>query len=279
MKKPEVALENFEQVYDYYLDYQQPQWGARFGHWAMSKMFHPTVEYIGNAEDLIDESINAQDERTVIIMNHLTDQDQYVISSMITDEEVFRPMIGKTFIQAKEPLFHHPNRPLRPLLRRGVDIMGAVPAFRKKDVNDDINPGLRRDATARLIDMSIEKLRRGGHMAMFPEGTRNKDCPETVQEFKSGLSSIIGGVAMTHQVNIVPIGFTYQLSGQSLGRRPHIAVGEPKPYSSFDENSFLEDARGGLQAVVDSALSAGAVNLLSNKNEAKKNNPKTKKSA
>ena len=279
MKKPEVTLENFEQVYDYYLDYQQPRWGARLGHWAMSKMFQPSVEYIAGAEDLIDESINSKDVRTVIIMNHLTDQDQYVISSMITDEEVFKPMIGNTFIQAKEPLFHHPNRLLRPLLRRGVDVMGAVPAFRKKDIGDDANSQLRRDATARLIDVSVEKLRRSGYMAMFPEGTRNKNDPKKVQEFKSGLSSVVGGVAMTHRVNIIPIGFTYQMDGQSLGRHPHIAVGEPLTYSDFDESSFLEDLQGCLQTVVDSALLTGAVHALSGKKEFFKNQPKTKKSA
>lgn len=248
MKKPEVTLQNFEQVYDYYAQYRQPKVGAYIGHKAMSLAFRPSVQYSRGAQDKIQDIINSEG-RLVVALNHLSDNDQYVVSAMALREKVFRPMVGNTFIQSKEALFHHPNKLIRPLLRRGVDIMGAIPAFRKKDVNPE-DTELRRQATDMMFEVSIKKLFNGQHMAIFPEGTRNKEQPEVVQELKPGINAVLGEIATSLNVGIVPIGFTYE--GDK--RHPSMWVEEPITLDNFDGESLLLDLHDSLQYSVDRAL-------------------------
>lgn len=254
MKKPEVTLENHEEVYRYYAQYKQPRVGAYIGHKVMSWMFRPQVEYAPGVQDALRDIIRNPNARGILAFNHLSDRDQYVVGAMAQRELVFRPMAGNTFIQSKEVLFHHPNPVLRPLLRHGVDIMGAVPAFRKKDVGSG-KEDLRRIATNELIETSVDKLVGGQYMAGFPEGARNKDHPETVQELKSGFAVVAGKVAAAnHEVGVIPIGFTYE--GDS--RRPHMWVGTPISDYTFDAAIFLPDLRDQIQDAVDHArYSAG----------------------
>ncbi len=249
MRKPEVTLRNHEAVYDYYAQYKQPIAGAYIGHKVMSLMFRPNVEYASGAEEAIEDILH-EDGRLVVAVNHLSDNDQYVVSSMALREKAFRPMVGNTFIQSKEILFHHPNKLLRPVLRRGVDAMGAIPAFRKKDVNTE-DTDLRRQATNRMLQTSIQKLNNGQHMAIFPEGTRNQEQPDVVQELKPGICAVLGGVASNLMVGIVPIGFTYQ----GDRRHPQMWVDTPIVYSGQDNNVLLADLHDSLQHSVDYAIS------------------------
>lgn len=248
MKKPEVTLHNYEVVYDYYTQYSQPKVGAYIGHKAMSLMFRPNIEYTEGAQQAVEDILD-NDGRLVVALNHLSDNDQYVVSAMALREQTFRPMVGNTFIQSKEVLFHHPNKLLRPLLRRGVDVMGAIPAFRKKDVGEE-DTDLRRQATNRMLQTSIQKLNNGQHMAIFPEGTRNKEQPDVVQELKPGICTVLGGVASNLLVGIVPIGFTYE--GDK--RRSEMWVDGPIIYSGQDNNVLLADLRDSLQYSVDRAI-------------------------
>lgn len=248
MKKPEVTLENYEQVYDYYQQYDQPMFGAKLGHYAMGLIFKPNTEFAPGAEDAVEAALQDDKTRTVVAFNHLSDNDQYVVSAMAIKEPAFKPMVGNTFIQSKEPLFHHPNKILRPFLRRGVDIMGAIPAFRKKDV-DDSSADLRRLATARMLETSVQKIRDGKFMAIFPEGTRNKENPEQVQPLRPGISAVIGQTATTHEVNIIPVGFTYEHNKH----KPQMRVEMPELYSNIGESELLPWLQTSLQHAVDSA--------------------------
>jgi len=248
MKKPEVILENYEQVYDYYEHYNQPKFGAKLGHMAMASVFKPSVEYADNALEFIEDLINDPQIHCVVAVNHLSDNDQYVVSAMAHREPVFKPLIGNTFIQSKEPLFHHPNKIIRPLLRRGVDVMGAIPAFRKKDV-DESKAELRRLSTSKLIEISANKLRSGKSMAIFPEGTRNNIDPEVVQPLRHGIVSVVSDVALTDEVCVIPVGFTYNNK-----RRPNMFVEEPVLISELGVDNILPWLHNSLQLAVDSAL-------------------------
>lgn len=250
MRKPEVTLNNYKSVYDYYKQYKQPRTGAYIGHKVMSWMFRPQVEYNKGAEDSVYDMISGSDTRVIIALNHLSDNDQYVVASMAIKEPAFKPMVGNTFIQSKEPLFHHPNKLLRPFLRRGVDVMGAIPAFRKKDISED-QADLRRLATNELIQISIDKLRSGQNMAIFPEGSRNIANPDIVQELRPGIIAVASQVALTHQVSVVPVGFTYE----GNKRQPSMWVGEPILDSGFSADTFLPLLHGSLQNAVDNARS------------------------
>lgn len=254
MKKPEVTLENYEQVYDYYLDYDQPKLGAKLGHGAMALFFKPHVEYAPDAEQLVGHYLESPDIRGVVAFNHLSDKDQYVLSAMAHREPVFKSLIGNTFVQSKEPLFHHPNKFIRPFLRRGVDIMGAVPAFRKKDV-DKSKTELRRMATARLLDISVRKLRSGKNMAVFPEGTRNDIDPEVVQPLRTGIATVVGSVSLTNEVGIIPVGFTYEHDK----RRPDIYIESPALVREIGIDNLLPWLQNSLQSAVDNAHSNPAI--------------------
>ncbi len=248
MKKPEVTLRNHEAVYDYYGQYRQPKFGAYIGHKIMSLMFRPNVEYAEGAKQKIDDILARPNGRLVVALNHLSDNDQYVVSAMAM-REPFKAMVGKTFIQAKEPLFHHPNRAIRPVLRGGVDVMGAIPAFRKKDVLREEDVDLRKQATDRMLRTSIYKMNNGQHMAIFPEGTRNHEQPDVVQELKPGICAVLGGVASNLLVGVVPIGFTYE--GDK--RHPRMWVEEPMSFRDYDDQGFLTELRTRLQYSVDRA--------------------------
>lgn len=254
MKKPEVTLENYETVYEYYRQYQQPRIGAYIGHSAMALMFRPNVRYAPGAEDAIQDLLHEEDGRVILAFNHLSDRDQYVVGAMARREPVMRQMAGNTFIQSKEVLFHHPNKLLRPLLRQGVDIMGAIPAFRKKDI-DESQDSLRKRATSAMLRTSVEKLRNGQHMAVFPEGTRNKEHPDTVQDIKPGIFVVAGQVAATHQVGIIPVGFTY---GDDM-RHPDMWVDLPMIDDKFDADVFQPALRNVLQFSVTQARSSEVV--------------------
>ncbi len=248
MKKPEVTLQNYEAVYDYYEQYQQPRIGAYIGHKIMSLMFRPNVEYADGADQTIEDILYAHG-RLVVALNHLSDNDQYVVSAMALRERVFRPLVGHTFIQSKEVLFNHPNKIVKPLMRRGVDAMGAIPVFRKKDVNEDANY-LRRLATDRMLQTSAEKIEHGQHMAIFPEGTRNTERPDVVQPLKPGINAVLGQAAANLLVGVVPVGFTY---GDDM-RRPKMYVNEPMIYQPTRNDAFLGKLQSSLQHSVDRAI-------------------------
>jgi len=252
MEKPEVTLENYNAVYNFYRMYRQPRLGAAIGHGAMALAFKPDMTYKGSADDLIRDHLR-DGSRLIIALNHISDKDQYVVAAMARREQAFQPMVGNTFIQSKVPLFHHPNKLVRPLLRHGVDVMGAIPAFRKKD-SDGQSDELRKAATSELLETSVAKMQQGQHMAVFPEGTRNKENPNVVQPLKEGIIYVASKVAAEHVVAVVPIGFTYD----SRPRYPEMVVAEPIVDYEFSANTFLLELRDIMQECVDQAIRQSA---------------------
>jgi len=135
MSRPEVLLQNYDALYNFYEQYEQNQLFARFGHFVFGQMYKPQVSYAGDgfAQEAIRNELD-EDRRLALAANHLTDADQYALMSLIQREKVFHPFIGNSFMVAKASLFTRPPSKGGLVLRRALDGMGGIPVFRTEDV-------------------------------------------------------------------------------------------------------------------------------------------------
>jgi 1-acyl-sn-glycerol-3-phosphate acyltransferase len=255
MKRPEVKLENYQAVYDFYKHYRSPRLAYQIGHRAMAAVYRPDVHYAPGAQDVIANHLQTG-TRLILASNHVNNQDQYIVAAMAQREKVLRPMRGRTFIPAKESLFQNP------LLRLGVDFMGAIPTFRQKDVsgtdsNDETanaKQALQRSAASRLLGVSVQRITSGDHIAIFPEGTRNTGDVTQVQPAKRGISVIVGGLEDI-PVALVPTGIFYGQGDDFDKRRPTVFVDIPLGRSFLQSPSLLTDIQTSLQSSLDQAIS------------------------
>ncbi|QCQ92309.1 lysophospholipid acyltransferase family protein [Rhodococcus sp. SGAir0479] len=178
MTRPDVTLENYDDVYRFYLDHQQNRLLARAAYAALSARFRPRVRYADGARDRLRELLSS-DTRLIVVANHLSDRDQYTLAATAWRTPL-RRAVGRTRVLAKDELFVDPG------LRRKIDMMGSIPVFRSK------NHGLRAvaDAGRRMMDVSAQRLHRGDVLAIFPEGTCNEGDPTRVQRINTGVGHI-----------------------------------------------------------------------------------------
>jgi 1-acyl-sn-glycerol-3-phosphate acyltransferase len=146
---------------------------------------------------------------------------------------------------AKAPLFHYP---FIGWLARAFE---GIPVYRKQDET----PGSNEEMFARSRDV----LRRGGSIAIFPEGTTHSD-PQ-LRELKTGVARIALGAALDELV-IVPTGIYY--TAKHVFRSAAMAVyGEPIRVARFDNVAALTTAVDvGLDAVTLQADSHAALELI-----------------
>ncbi|HJQ38565.1 MAG TPA: lysophospholipid acyltransferase family protein [Thermoanaerobaculia bacterium] len=146
---------------------------------------------------------------------------------------------------AKAPLFHYF---FIGWIARALD---GIPVYRKQDET----PGSNEETFARSRDI----LRRGGAIAIFPEGTTHSD-PQ-LRELKTGVARIALGANLDDLV-IVPTGIYY--TAKHVFRSAAMAVyGEPVRVSQFDSVEALTAAVDeGLDAVTLQADSHAALELI-----------------
>lgn len=249
MKKPPVTLENYETVYEYYRNYQPPRLAAKLGYRAMHMAFPANVHYARDAEaqigGLLDEGV-----RLILSANHQSDNDQYVIAGLAHSQPVLRQLRGETFIPSKAPLFRSPA------LRRGVDIMGAIPAFRDADVrgSDEVSEEtrlLQKAAKEGLLSTATYlMLERHKHMGIFPEGTRNTGDSTTLLKLRDGIAQIACRVSEAAAVAVVPVGVSYDCNGFEHTRSPEVVILRPI-IGDFDNPQAL---MGQLQPAMENAV-------------------------
>lgn len=260
MKRPEVSLQNYSRVYEFYEHYRPPTVAYQLGHRALAQVYKPAVNFDPGAKEAIAQHLEGS-TRLILASNHVNNQDQYIVAAMAQRERVMRPMRGRTFIPAKESLFHNP------LLRRGVDYMGAIPAFRQKDIDTsglgdeagELRWCLQRNAAQRLLDISVARIQRGDHMAIFPEGTRNTGDAVRVQTVKRGIGEIVCGVGDDVPVAIVPMGIYYGEGVDFDKRRPTVSVGNPLEGPFQRGPKLLTRIQTGLQENVAAAVAHHAL--------------------
>lgn len=248
MRRPEVSLQNYEAVYDYYENHIQNQQFARFGHYVLGQIFKPKVTYAedGAAQDAIKATFN-EDSRVVLAVNHETELDQYELISLVKREKVFHPFIGNSFMAAKASLFMQPASKGGSVLRWALDEMGGIPVLRMEDIKRqgiEITPEIEaqhHQAILRADDVQLARLIRGSHMGNFPEGTRNRTDHTRVQPLKKGFAHTVLRAANEVGVSIIPMGMYY---------------GEPESYDKLDiPNKYTPNIHIGMPLRVDPALS------------------------
>ncbi|MBC2588695.1 MULTISPECIES: 1-acyl-sn-glycerol-3-phosphate acyltransferase [Rhodococcus] len=179
MERPVVALDNYEAVYDFYLEHRQSRPVARAAYALLAARYRPRVCCDDGVRDRLRELIRARTP-LLVVANHLTHSDQYVLAATAWRSPL-RPVIGSTRVLAKDELFADESQ------RRKIDMMGGIPVFRAK------NHGLRAvsDAGRRMMDVSAARLHHGDSVAIFPEGTCNEGDPTRLQPLGTGIGHIV----------------------------------------------------------------------------------------
>ncbi|MGW4364695.1 lysophospholipid acyltransferase family protein [Nocardia takedensis] len=178
MQPPEVILDNADTVYDYYLDHRQNRLKAMAAYALLGRRYHPRVDYAAGAAERVKALIKSG-RPTIFAINHLSRNDPYTVAAAAWRSPL-RSIIGRVRVLAKDELFVEADQ------RRKVDMMGGIPVFRGKD------HGIRavNAAGQRMMDVCAQRLARGDHLAIFPEGTCNDVDPTQVQAVGSGIGHI-----------------------------------------------------------------------------------------
>ncbi|MDV7240440.1 MULTISPECIES: lysophospholipid acyltransferase family protein [Rhodococcus] len=249
MDRPEVTLENYRAVYDYYRDHQQNRVLAKLAYAMLSMKYRPRVRYADGAEEQLTELVKSG-AVLLVAANHVTHSDQYTLAATAWKTPL-RRVIGRTRVLAKDELFTDPD------LRKKVDMMGGIPVFRSK------NYGLRAvaDAGRLMMDVAAERLCRGDNLAIFPEGTCNESDPTRLQHINSGIGHIAKravdrGVAPT----LLSIGISYGPDAHGadteLVKGASVYVAQPLTALPAKPMDIAHTAQCELQKAVDGAVAA-----------------------
>ncbi len=203
MTKPEVTLENYEAVYDYYLEHQQPRIKAMAAYAFLALKYHPRIHYAEGAKEQA-KQLETGNTPLLIAANHPTNHsDQYILAATAWKSPL-RHRIGHMRVLGKDDLFESDDQ------RDKVDMMGTIPVFRGKD------HGMRavNAAGQRMMDICAERLYRGDSIAIFPEGEHNEINPETVNRVNSGIGHIAArAIELGAPLNLLSIGIAYDQPG------------------------------------------------------------------
>ncbi|WP_431954061.1 lysophospholipid acyltransferase family protein [Nocardia lijiangensis] len=198
MEPPEVVLENCDAVYDYYRDHRQNRLKAMAAYALLGRRYHPRVSYADRAKEAV-RTLTRSGTPIIFAINHLSQNDPYTVAAAAWRSPL-RAVIGRVRVLAKDELFIDPDQ------RRKVDMMGGIPVFRGKD------HGIRavNAAGQRMMDICAERLARGDHVAVFPEGTCNDVDPTQVQAIGSGIGHIaFRAMKLGVQPTLVSLGLSY----------------------------------------------------------------------
>lgn len=263
--KPPVSIENIPEVYEHYQDNDIDPRITRFGYATFSAIFKTHVSlWSEDADEYLSGQIS-DGKQLILASNHLNAFDQSLLSPLTLMVESLEPLIGTTFIPAKINLFQ--NRQLR----WAVEHLGAIPAYRGKDFDDRLDPR-REIAKEGLLATSIERMNRGQHMGIYPEQTRNRRDPHTVQQLRRGIGEIAFRTTANPNIMILPVGnvvgtlepkerklpkavrgLRSELYDFRNSRHAYIHIGEPieGPFDSPDQ--VMQQLAPAMQASVDTA--------------------------
>ncbi|HEX5797252.1 MAG TPA: 1-acyl-sn-glycerol-3-phosphate acyltransferase [Candidatus Saccharimonadales bacterium] len=278
---PEVSLENYPAVYDFFDEQTISGKIANFAHNVFRIGYSPEVEYIGDAEQQIKEHFG-EDGIAMLTSTHGLLDDPFVLASIAKREKVLRPLVKNTVIPAKEAIFNMAkNLPIvkngvNKLMRVVLDNFIALPTFRDRDYPlEEMPEGEReqteeslRGANSRLIDRCVDSLDDEENLAIFPEGHRGDD-PDEIQELKTGMIRMARRTKNQDRLFFIPVDIRYrherklrrkegesklaftgrQISNLLKRRRPYVAIGEVVSIVSSDKE-LLKLVKNGLQECV-----------------------------
>lgn len=238
MNRPEVALENYRELQEYYSQIEPNWFVARAVHLASALVYKPHVYFEEGTKEAISEELS-MGTRLLIACRHMYIDDQNAVAAAIQRENELRALVGNAFIPAKEPYFNKEFHGKK-YLRQWLDRAGAVPVFRPQDIPDlhKDNHQLQAQVTRSFIDTAAQKIIRGQHMFIFPEGTRNRTDSKELLRINKGLGRIACAASKEVQVALLTIGLDYEPERTKWQRqRPHIYIGKltPGPFNSPSE--------------------------------------------
>lgn len=204
MSKPEISIENRE-LYPWCVDFERSQRAAR-NLTTLMGIFRPRV-IVG--EGLPDQVAEHRAHGGVLALNgphqNITDQ-CHVARLPRMAPEVFGELEGVARIGAKVVLFKNP------LLRWGIEQMGAFPTIRYKDLKKSLGRDPDEAEVAMLllnqnefIDASKAMLENGQDLFNFPQGTRDSNFTKV----KEGMGKIAVGVSSDVNLALIPIGIHF----------------------------------------------------------------------
>lgn len=245
MKRPPIELNSEQQVrqlYNHYLQSAPSRIGSQLAWRAFDGLYRPWVEFSVGAEEELD-TLRQQNVAQIFAFNHLTNvHDQFVSGAALL--KIDPELAGWTRVLTKDPVIRGLNK-----LGGTADKLGGIPVFRKKD-NDDSN--LLSVANEALFDTVAWMLRDKENLAIYPEGTHNKNDPSKLGTVRTGIGEIATRtVALDAAVAITPIGMAYGTGALTNPRHATVVVGNPflvQPHDTVE--TVTESTRQNLQKVV-----------------------------
>lgn len=260
MVRPEVTPGNYPAVYDYYKQLTPSAHVLQGLHWAMSKMYRPAVHFADGARERVDELLDSE-HRLIIACNHVNMFDQLPAAAAL-HQRPLRRIVGNTIVLAKQPYFKNPA------VRRLLDLSGAIPVFRDKDLSEEAGI-TRREQVAigqTLVSTVAQKIDAGYHMFLFPEGTRNQGDPSELGKIKSGIGRMTVAAANTPTatgayvpVALLPMAIWYgSESRHSFAPTIHFGSPQEGPFTSATQvtRNLAEGMAESLLAAIELSASA-----------------------
>lgn len=235
---PEVTIENYENVYDAYLNYEQPRLRALAYYAFLSAKYRPVIHYASGAKEEVEELL-AQDRPLMIALNHPTNTHDQFIAAGVAFRTPLRPLIGRQLrVLGKSELFKGEHR-------KRIDVLGGIPVDRGKDYDDTehYDPKVYRPllmgSGKRLVSTAAELMNRGSSIAIFPEGTHNVTDQTRMQKLNTGMAYIAHEAAkLGAEPALLHVGLSY---GPDLvpEKFDHASVYVDNPVTELDTKPFL----------------------------------------
>lgn len=267
MSRPEVTLENYPAVFEYY-DQRRPNPNfARLGHYVMTKLYHPHITMAEHDQAELQRELSGS-AQMLLVSNHTTSkEDQYNLAASVYLAPPLRPRMGYIAIMSKMSVFN--GRGIGGKLQRyAVDGLGAIPVVRGKDINpndyatqEELEEAIaeQRQNSKLSRQLGINKtLRDHLDLAGFPEGERllSGQDPRTVRELKTGFSDIYSHLVKVTRVVVVSVGL-FNGDGEDFplnGKEPDMVFGKPLVTDTRDLDEFNELMRGNMQRDLTAAV-------------------------
>lgn len=246
MKIPPLQPENYQEIYQAFGDLRPNPRTQKLGFAVMHLAYKSQVHYEHQADQIIKHHLQAGGS-VIIAPNHQSNADTPTVGGLAY-EDCFSGLAGATTAPGKADMFTWPV-----LGKYVFPHLLIHPTFRGKDFTAD-EPGqlLRKQVTDRLLQFNVDFINRGGNVALFPEGTRNKDNPRHIQKIRGGIAHIALGVEDPVRTLIVPMGFAYR--SPRLHLRPLVVVAEPFSPAGLMHDDILHKTGTAMQSAVDQAF-------------------------
>ncbi len=212
MERPEITVENYQEVYDYYRQCEQPARILKLAYAAFNGILHPRVDLAEGTQDDLDR-IKDETIPHFCIFNHLSKFDYFIFASTLY--QIAPDDIGTIRTMGADFNFRWPQRRQLKEKRtfqlgagRITDYTGGIPVFRSLEYPDvDLHP-----VQEELFNCIRDSLAAGQKAAAAPEGKINYDNPTTLMKFRSGVAEVVHRTTklLDREAGITPIGFCYK---------------------------------------------------------------------